>query len=246
MMLAKQLAPAVFSDREIAPMTVDLGTSARQALIALMVSVTKVSNPDLRTTYRTEIDKATRAELTDAKLITWEKGARGAIFHELTDKGWRRARNEFLLPPPERVTGPWLLHYATLRHLALLMQRHDYELADIFVEPDSGPLPVEPDPPAAETADPAAEMADPVEERVRGAYFDLAEKPGDLIALSLLRARLADVARADLDRILRDMDRRREIHLDPDPGRNSLPQHALDAAIVVGGEEKHLITIGRA
>ena len=220
-------------------MTVDLGTSARQALIALMVSVTKVSNPDLRKTYRTEIDKATRAELTDAKLITWEKGARGAIFHELTDKGWRRARNEFLLPPPERVTGAWLLHYATLRHLALLMKRNDYELADIFAEPDFGPVEVE-------LGSATTETAAPVGERVRGAYFDLAENPGDLVALSLLRARLADVTRADLDHILREMDRRREIHLDPDPSRNSLPQHALDAAIVVGGEEKHLITIGRA
>jgi hypothetical protein len=239
MMLSESLAPAVFSDREITPMNVDLGTSARQALIALMVSVTKVSNPDLRRAYRMEIDKATRGELTDAKLITWEKGARGAIFHELTDKGWRQARNEFLLPPPERVTAGWLLHYATLRHLASLMKRNGYELADVFAEPDSGPQEAEPAPPAAE-------MAGPVEERIRGAYFDLADNAGDLIALSQLRARLADVARSDLDRVLREMDRRREIHLDPDPGRNSLPPHVLDAAIVVGGEEKHLITIGRA
>lgn len=219
-------------------MTSDLGTSARQALIALMVRVTPVSNPDLRKSYRMEIDKATRKELADAKLITWRKGLRGAIFHELTERGWIRAREEFTSPPPEKVSGAWLLHYATLRHLGSMLDRHDQKMADVYAESDPGPAT------AAEGGDRVRES--PLEERIRQAYLELAETPGDLVSLLSLRKRLPDVDRTDLDRVLREMDRRRDIHLDPDPGRNELPPEALDAVIVVGGEDKHLLTIGPA
>ncbi|MFI7601420.1 hypothetical protein [Actinoplanes sp. NPDC049681] len=183
-----------------------------------------------------EIDKATREELTAAGLIIWRKGLRGAIFHELTERGWIRARKEFTSPPPERVSSAWLLHYATLRHLGSMLERHDQKIADVFAETDPGP--------AADGATPAPRM--PLEDRIKQAYLDLAETPGDLVSLLSLRKRLPDVDRAELDRVLREMDRRRDLHLDPDPGRNELSPEALDAVIVVGGEDKHLLTIGRA
>ncbi|MEV0895662.1 hypothetical protein [Actinoplanes sp. NPDC049802] len=214
-------------DPEIAFMAADLSTPARQALVALMVRAERTSNPDLKKRYRVEITKAAREELAGRRLISWEKGARGAIFHELTDLGWARARKEFRSPPPERVSGAWLLHYATLRHLDSLLERGDQQIADLYAEPDPGPPP-----------------AGTVEERIRDAYADLAAKPGDLIRLVLVRDRLPDVERAEQDRVLKEMDGRREIHLDPDPARNELPQEALDAAILIGGEAKHLITIG--
>jgi hypothetical protein len=217
-------------------MTSDLGTSARQALIALMVRVTPASNPDLRESYRMQIDKATRQELADAGLISWRKGVRGAIFHELTERGWIRARQEFVVAPPERVSSAWLLHYATLRHLASIMERNDHKIADVFAATDPGP----------ETA-PSGETEDtPLEDRIKRAYSEVAESPGDLVSLFSIRERLADFDRAELDRVLKEMDRRREIHLDPDPRRNELPQEVLDAAIAVGGEDKHLLTIGQA
>ncbi len=219
-------------------MTSDLSTPARQALIALMVRVTPASNPELRQHYRVEIGKAAREELKGAELISAWKGARNAIFHELTDRGWARARQEFLAPPPEKVAGAWLLHYATLRHLASWMERDDRKLADVFAGADPGP----------EQVTPAADGAEvpPVEERIKRACRDLAKHPGATVSLFELRQRLGDVARADLDRTLWEMDRRREIHLDPDPGRNALPQEARDAAIAVGGEDKHLISLGEA
>ncbi|GGN18563.1 hypothetical protein FHR83_004075 [Actinoplanes campanulatus] len=210
-------------------MTADLSTPARQALIALMVRAERTSNPDLKQRYRVEITKPAREELTAQKLITWETGARRAIFYELTDLGWARARQEFRSPPPEKVSAAWLLHYATLRHLDSLLARGDQQIADLYAEPDPGPPP-----------------AGTIEERIRGAYADLAERPGDLIRLVLVRDRLTDITRDEQDRVLEELDRRREIHLDPDPARNELPREALDAAILIGGEAKHLITIGPA
>jgi hypothetical protein len=227
---------------EIAFMPADLSTPARQALIALMVRAERVSNPDLRRDYRMEITKSAREELSAAKLIVFEKGPRNAIFHELTDLGWARARQEFRSPPPEKVAAAWLLHYATLRHLAAHLDRTDQQPADVFAEPDRGPAPAAPSVEAGDSG--PAEGS--VEQRLREAYADLAEKPGDLVPLAAVRQRLAGVDRADQDRILGDLDRRREIHLDPDPARGELTREAHDAAILIGGEAKHLITIGRA
>ncbi len=50
--------------------------------------------------------------------------------------------------------------------------------------------------------------------------------------------------RTELDEVLVEMDRRREIQLDPDPNRAGLTQDARSAAISIGGEDKHLISIG--
>jgi hypothetical protein len=211
-------------------MAAELSTPARQALIALMVRAERVSNPDLRKAYRIEITKSAREELAAAGLIVFGKGPRNAIFHELTDPGWVRARQEFRSPPPDRVSGAWLLHYATLRHLAGLLDRTDRRIADVFAEPDPGPDTV----------------GGTIEDRIRGAYHALAEAPGDLVRLTAIRQHLTGIDRADQDRALTDLDRRREIHLDPDPARAELTQDAHDAAILIGGEAKHLITIGRA
>ncbi|GIF42996.1 hypothetical protein [Actinoplanes xinjiangensis] len=212
-------------------MAAELSTPARQVLIALMVRAERVSNPDLRKAYRIEITKAVREELAAAGLLVFEKGPRNAIFHELTDRGWARARREFRCPPPERVSGAWLLHYATLRHLAGLLDRTDRQIADVFTEPDRGPG--------------TGTGTGSIEDRILDAYRELAEKPGDLVGLVALRQRLTGVDRTDQDRALAGLDRRREIHLDPDPARHELTPDAHDAAILIGGEAKHLITIGR-
>ncbi len=207
-------------------MVADLSTSARQALITLMVRAEKVSNPDLRKSYRTEIKKDARAELEAEKLITCEVGPRRAIFHELTDKGWVRARQEFRAVPPANLSAAWLLHYATLRQLASLFERSDLQIADAYAQPDRDP--------------------EGVAERIVKAYFATAGKAGDLVRLAAVRDRLADVDRAEQDRVLLRMDQQRDIHLDPDPRRNELSPEEIDAALVVGGEAKHLIAIDRA
>src|SRR4051794_29882544 len=87
--------------RKIIAMSVALSTPARQALVALMLHVTEASNPDLRKLYHVTIEKSARDQLTREKLITWKKGLRGAIFHELTDQGWVRGRDELTLAPPD-------------------------------------------------------------------------------------------------------------------------------------------------
>lgn len=198
-----------------------LGTSARQTLIALMIHVSEASNPDLHARFGVTVKKADRDRLTDEKLITWRKGARQAIFHELTDKGWARAREELVADPPARTSPAWRLHYATLRTLDRLMQRLDYQLADVFTP------------------------AEPAEDGIRRVYGELAERPGDLVGLHRIRERLTGVPRDELDAVLLDLNRRRQIHLDPDPNRRALTEDARTGAVRVGGEDMHLIAIGK-
>jgi hypothetical protein len=207
-------------------MPVVLSTPARQALVALMMHVTEASNPDLRKLYHVSIEKSARDQLTREKLITWKKGLRGAIFHELTDQGWVRGREELTLAPPDGVGAAWHLLYGAFRHLNGLMIKNSYQLSDVFAGEDPG--------------------AASVEERIRQAYAGLAAEPGDLVSLARLRDELPDIPRTGLDEVLLDLDRRRAIQLEPDPHRIALSDRAKAAAIPLGGEDKHLITIGRS
>ncbi|MFG1881666.1 hypothetical protein [Micromonospora sp. NPDC049102] len=221
-----------------------LGTSARQALVALMTHVSEASNPELYEQFRVRIEKNVRQELQDAGFIVWRKGMRGTIIHELTEKGWERARRELSAAPPERVSSAWLLHYGTLMHLNRLLTAHNLQLADLYIGPPAT-LDIDGQPAPAEEERAAGEP-DGIEARVRNVYLRLADAPGDLVSLARLRGSLEDLARDDLDRVLRAMDRRREIHLEPDPNRKALTQAARDAAVVIGGEDKHLITIDQS
>lgn len=205
-------------------MSLALSTPARQALIALMLHVTEASNPDLRKLYHVTIEKSARDQLTREKLITWKKGRRGAIFHELTDQGWVRGRDELTLVPPEGVGAAWHLLYGTFRHVNGLMIKNGYQLSDVFAGEDPGPL--------------------SIEDRIRQAYRELAGDTGALVSLARLRDELPDIPRKNLDGALLDLDRQRAIQLEPDPHRKALSDRAKAAAIPLGGEDMHLITIG--
>jgi hypothetical protein len=191
-----------------------------------MLHVTEASNPDLQRLYHVTIKPAARDQLTGEKLITWRKGLRGAIFHELTDDGWARARDELTLPPIAG-TGPAPhLLYGAFRHLNRMMIKSGYQLSDVFDEKDPGPL--------------------TVEARIRQAYDDLAGEPGDLVSLARLRDALPGIPRKSLDESLLDLDRQQAIQLEPDPNRMALTDRAKAAAIPLGGEDMHLITIGQS
>lgn len=82
-------------------------------------------------------------------------------------------------------------------------------------------------------------------DRVREAYDELGGKVGEELSLARLRDKLADVPRAELDAKLREMDRAREIQLEPEPNRKALTDRAKAAAIYLGGEDKHFIVFLR-
>lgn len=74
-------------------------------------------------------------------------------------------------------------------------------------------------------------------------YSRLAAKPGALVSLVKIRGHLPHLRHGELTAVLKQMDRERIIQLDPDPNRKALPPEAHEAAIVIGGEPKHFISV---
>ncbi len=134
-------------------MTAALGTSARQALLALMVSVTKTSNPDLRAGYRVEIDRATRTELANEKLITWRRGSAAASSSSSRTRAGPCSGGVHVSAAGEPEWGV----AAALRDSSSCctpVGTHRRKIADLYVDADPGPDGTQPAPP-------------PIEEQVR-------------------------------------------------------------------------------
>jgi hypothetical protein len=92
---------------------------------------------------------------------------------------------------------------------------------------------------AQATAPPPAQLAT-VSDRVHQTVRGLATV-GDLVSLAVLRDRLPDVARADVDAALVHLDRAGVLQLEPDPDRRNLTDRAKAAAVRLGGEDMHLV-----
>jgi hypothetical protein len=222
---------------------IQLSTPARQALIALVLLVEEATNPVLYERFKVKIEKKAREQLVENELITLGKGLNRATTHELTDKGWKRGRAELASMAPNFTSnaGPaWgRLLYSALNVLDRLMTEKKLQMAHVFTVAET-PLAS-----ANESDVDIEDVSTSIENRVLATYEELAKRPGDLVSLSRLRGKLVDVARTDLDRVLKAMDRERIIQLDPDPNRKALPPEAREAAINIGGEDKHLLTIVR-
>ncbi|MBB5868727.1 hypothetical protein F4553_002106 [Allocatelliglobosispora scoriae] len=218
---------------------IQLSPNARQSLIGLLLLEGEATNPVLKTRFSLEIGKPAREALIKAGFITaqkgTEKGTKQTMYHTLTKSGWERGRTEMTTPPPTSSGAvAWaLLLYGVLGRMDRLMTEKNLTVEQVFSASDIGD-----EVPAIDDRAP--------EDRVLDAYSKLAKRPGDLVSLVHLRDSLADISKADLDRVLKAMDRQRTIQLEPDPNRKALPPEAHEAAISIGGEDKHLITIGRA
>ena len=93
----------------------------------------------------------------------------------------------------------------------------------------------EPEPEASQ------EPAD-VEARILSAYREVAVEPAQFVKLTELRSRLADLPRAGIDAALDRMYRSQQINLIPQSSPRALSAGDRDAALAIGGENKHLIS----
>lgn len=92
---------------------------------------------------------------------------------------------------------------------------------------------------------PADKEPDPpgLEARIRMAYQELSTKPQDWIRLARLRPLLGGADKSDVDKALITMMRSGAVYLVPDSNRKVLTGADHEAAIRIGGEDKHLIAI---
>jgi hypothetical protein len=199
----------------------------RAALLALMTFVTEASNTDIQAQYGFTIDKDVRDKLEQQGLITCHRAdaVPGRPYvHDLTEQGWRWCRDELGAAPPEKASKGYRLLYGVLNSLDRHMRKSKLAMEHVFS---------------------VAAEAD-VEKRIRATYEELVAEPGGWVALRRLRERLADLSRDDVDEALMFMDLQPGVFLEPEVNQKTLSDADWSAAIRIGGEPKHLLSIKRS
>lgn len=82
-----------------------------------------------------------------------------------------------------------------------------------------------------------------LEERIRAVYAEVAA-PGEWVDLTKIRPLLPDVAKSDLDIALEKMLDAPDVRLDPEVHRHRIDKAAREAAVRIGGEDRHKLAIG--
>lgn len=214
--------------------TVDLTSGARQALVAMLVADEEtMTDPVLHERFSLKIGPK-RQELSRAGFIAVaDKKVKNAYVYSLTAEGRTRALAALAEPAPPGAKGAMAdvrLLYAVSNILHRVIEEHGLDDGKVFKSVGTDVR----EPKTGQT----------IEEQVLAAYHVLSKRHGDLVSLVRLRDRLADIKRETLDRTLKAMDRQRVIQLEPDPNRKALPAEAREAAVSIGGDDKHFITIG--
>lgn len=188
-----------------------------------------------------EVKKADRAALTNAGLITCEKGPRGALKLEVTDKGWDWASRHLGADLPKASTAGVSILQAWLIRLSQYMQTSGVSLANILAPPE---------PIAWKNNNDSAHLRKPqnshttLRERIRAAYRDVTGGPMNRRALlSDVRTRLSDVDRPVLDEALREMHSAKEIVLMRLDNPREVTAEVSSAALTLSGETMHILWI---
>ena len=207
----------------------DLTVRQRAVLFALLGEARQVANPELEQLIGVRLDGADRRQLNERKYVDSTKVGR-AYVHELSDAGWRWCARELAAPPGERAGSLERAHYKVFGLFARHLDAAGLTLADIAVPTADAP---------ASTAASAADLTASIET----GYRSLAASGGEFVSLRELRLRVADRARPDVDAALTTMFTAQRINLIPQSNQQALSDADREAALRVGGEYKHLISI---
>lgn len=197
----------------------DLTGTERAVLLVLMAESRPVPNPDL-IALGPRLEKSGRDKLNRLGLIESDR-AGGRFVHELTDRGWRLCRDILAAAPPKGATGPAKTLATVLNGFERYLTRADLSLAEVFW-PDTPSSPAD---------------------RIRAAYTTLAARPGAWVALTKLRGHLDDLPRTEADDALTELYRTGAISLIPEENQKVLTADDRAAALEVGDQAKHLISI---
>lgn len=214
----------------------ELTGNEQAVLLVLMAESGTVPNARLKD-LGPVLTKPQRERLVDKFLIE-VRGKPMTI--TLTDPGWRMCRAIIGTDAPTGVTGQKKVLYTVLKALDRYLVDVDLPLAELIRPADDT---------TAERAEPA-EPVDPTETppesavgRVLHVYARLAERPGDWVGLTRVRAALPDIARADLDRALQELYRDPRVSLVPEENQKALTDDDRASAVRIGNKENHVIAI---
>ncbi|MEV6824659.1 hypothetical protein [Amycolatopsis sp. NPDC051102] len=207
-------------------MTDRLGHKQTAAMLTLMVLGREVPNPELKERVGFTLTGKERTELNDSGYVTSEKAGRTFV-HQLTDRGWAWCEKELgagTPPPPRPQSTLCSVLYLVLGGFDGFRRDRNLRLADVF----------------GDSASP--EPAEDLETRIRVAYRELVREPRGWVALVDLRPKLGASA-AEVDVVLKELSRSGKAHLVPEDNRKTLTAADHEAAIRIGGEDNHLLSI---
>ena len=202
----------------------DLTVRQRAVLFALLGEARQVANPELEQLIGVRLDGAERRDLNDRRLVESTRAGR-AFAHELSDAGWRWCARELAAAPADRGSSLERAHYRVFAVFARYLDAAGLSLADI----------VRPDAEAEAEADLTACIED--------GYRSLAASSGEFVSLRELRLRLVGRPRPEVDAALAALFTAQRINLIPQSNQRALSDADRDAALRIGGEHKHLISI---
>jgi hypothetical protein len=218
----------------------ELTVRQRAVLFALLGEARQVANPELEQLIGVRLDGAERRDLNDRKLVESNRVGR-AYAHELSDAGWRWCRDELAAAPGERAGSLERAHYRLFAVFARYLDAAGLSLADI-VRPDAdadAESSVAVNAVNAVNAVDAADLAACIE----AGYRSLATSSGEFVSLRELRLRVPGRPRPDVDAALAALFTAQRINLIPQSNQRALSDDDREAALRIGGEYKHLISI---
>ena len=200
------------------------GIPERALMIALMALNKETLNSELKRLYRRDVRKATRDKLNRKGLVQSRKVGRKGFAHELTDAGWAWVVAELDEPVPTQAGSAGGALYALLNGLKVALNARGMLLQELF---------------APSAPEPAGSLRD----RIRQAYRSFASRPRDWVELRDLRAQLGDWPRREVDLELTQMFLEKDVNLTLHEDRGRLTQADRDAALRLGVDDMHLVSM---
>ncbi|GAA1811827.1 hypothetical protein GCM10009682_36490 [Luedemannella flava] len=197
------------------------------ALVVLMVEARELTNNELKALAGFALTGAQNTKLVKAGLVETNRSHR-PFSHQLTEKGWRVVRELHTVAPPKAGGSAIRSLFTVLGGLDRALDRRGISYADFFAGSATGAAPVD------------------AESQLRSAYQNLASKPGEWVGLADLRAAVPQLDREDVDAALRAMARVPGVRIIPTANSKSLDNRDRAAALRLGGEDNHMISIGAA
>jgi hypothetical protein len=193
------------------------------SLFALLVFARPVTNRDLRESAGMEMTAETvrNANPKNGARIAVKK--RGAVnTYKLTPAGKSWCESALAAGRPDKAKFPAGVLFAVLESIGLYLARSDVKLNEFF-KPD-------------------------IENWIRSAYRELTVRrgSGSWIRLADLRPWLDDIPQDTVDKALDRMIEQPDVQLMAQLNQRRLTEQDHDAAVVIGGEPRHLLRIGPA
>lgn len=202
------------------------------ALVVLMAEARQVTNKQLKELAGFALTGEDNKKLERLGLVETDRTHR-PYAHQLTDHGWHQMRTLHGSTPPKSGGSAIRSMFTLLANVHRALDRLQVSTPEFFKQT----------PPAVEPARAPARRE--VENAIREAYRSLAAAPGDWVGLADLRERLAGIDRAATDDALRALARTEGVRIIPVANTKALEPRDRAAALRIGGEDNHTLSIGR-